>query len=246
MNANERVRVLVADDEPLSLGLAVRTIGLDPRLEVVRSCIDGSEALTALEEGGIDVALLDIRMPGIDGLTLAKIQARQAQGPEIVFATAYGEHALQAFELGVCDYVTKPYEPERLRRAVLRAASQRRLKQNGSNVRPLDRLLVRSRLGTQLVEFDQIEAVDADEKEVWLRVGTRRMRYASTISAMELILPCPPFVRVHRSFIVNLDHIAAWNDASNGTCSLVLSSGGEIPISRRYRRRLSSLFLGAR
>jgi two-component system LytT family response regulator len=246
MNNNERVRVLVADDEPLSLGLAVQTIGLDPRLEVVRSCADGSEALQALEAGGIDVALLDIRMPGIDGLTLAKIQARRAEGAEIVFATAYGEHALQAFELGVCDYVTKPYEPERLRRAVLRAASQRRLKQNGANVRPLDRLLVRSRLGTQLVEFDQIEAVDADEKEVWLRVGTRRLRYSSTISAMELVLPCPPFVRVHRSFIVNLDHIAAWNDASNGTCSLVLSAGGEIPISRRYRRRLSSLFLGAR
>jgi two-component system LytT family response regulator len=246
MTGEERIRVLVADDEPLSLGLAVRTIGLDPRLEVVHACGDGNEALEALSAGDVDVALLDIRMPGIDGLTLARLQARAQQGPEIVFATAYGEHALEAFELGVCDYVTKPYEPERLRRAMLRAASQRRLKQHGASVRPIDRLLVRSRLGTQLIPFDQIEAVDADEKEVWLRVGTRRLRYQNTISAMELMLPCPPFVRVHRSFIVNLDHIGAWNDASNGTGGLVLTGGGEIPISRRYRRRLSSLFLGMR
>lgn len=237
------VRVLVADDEPLSEALATRTIEVDPRLSVVARCENGTGVVEALSAGAIDVAVLDIRMPGLDGLALARFMARSEDRPEIVFVTAFPEHAVEAFGLDVCDYVTKPYDPDRLRRAVLKAASKRQLRNHPSTLQPMERLIVRTRGGTRLVAFSEIEAIDADEKEVWLRVGSVRLRYPGRISAMENALPCPPFVRVHRSHIVNMDWIAHMSDDSSGTGEITLRSGTTIPISRRYRRRLSALFL---
>ena len=244
MNASRSVRVLVADDEPLSLDLAARTIEIDPRLTVAARCADGASVLSALGNSPVDVAVLDIRMPTIDGLTLARVVTRHENAPGIVFVTAFGEHALEAWDLGVCDYVAKPYEPERLRRAVLRAAFRRRANDTPTELRPMERLMVRSRNASQLVEFRDIEAIDADEKEVWLQAGAKRFRYSSTISAMEAMLPCPPFVRVHRSHMVNLNHVLVLNDAINGTGEVILKSRASVPISRRYRRRLNALFLG--
>jgi DNA-binding LytR/AlgR family response regulator len=246
MSAAGQIRVLVADDEPLSLALAADTIEVDPRLAVAARCPDGQSVIDALRATPVDVIVLDIRMPQVDGLDLARVLARDPEAPEIVFATAYGEHALEAFELGVCDYVAKPYDADRLRRAIFRAATRRQAKRPAHIVRPVERLLVRSRGAGHILEFGEIQAVDADEKEVWLHVGDRRFRYSSTISAIERILPCPPFVRIHRSHIVNLDHVKLLDDASNGTGTVLLTSGAAAPISRRYRRRLYALFLASR
>lgn len=241
-----RISVLVADDEPLSLALACSTIAVDPRLIVTAQCADGASVLDALSNANVDVAVIDVNMPRVDGMAITRALARDESAPQIVFVTAHSHHALEAFELGVSDYVTKPYDPDRLRRAVLRAASRRQMQPANQSLPPMEKLLVRSRSGAHLLAYSEIELVDADEKEVWIQAGGRRFRYSSTISAMERSLPCPPFVRVHRSHIVNLDHISVLNDANNGTGSITLKSGAVAPISRRYRRRLSALFLSKR
>jgi DNA-binding LytR/AlgR family response regulator len=246
LNVARQICVLVADAEPRSLELAANTIQVDPRLTIAARCSDGAGVIEALDAAPVDVAVLDIRLPRIDGLALARTVARRDDPPEIVFVTALAEHALEAYDLGVCDYVVKPYEPERLRRAVLRAASRRCVGVATPPIRSMERLMVRCRTATQLLEFHEIEAVDADEKEVWLHAGGKRLRYSSTISAMEGVLPCPPFVRVHRSHMVNLDHVRRVDDSINGTGSIALTSGAAVPISRRYRRRLTALFLGTR
>lgn len=241
MSSARQVRVLVADDEPLSLSLACHTIAVDPRLVVAAQCNNGESVLAALSKNDVDVAVLDINMPRVDGLALSQLLAREQSSPEIVFVTAHSQHALEAFDLGVSDYVTKPYDGDRLRRAVLRAAARRQHQQRGA-LAPMEKLLVRSRTGTHLLAFSEIELIDADEKEVWIQAAERRFRYSSTISAMERMLPCPPFVRTHRSHIVNLDHVSVLNDSNNGTGEILLKSGAVTPISRRYRRRLSALF----
>jgi DNA-binding LytR/AlgR family response regulator len=239
-----RARVLVADDEALSLGLACETLEQDPRFEIVARCADGSTALAEMRRNMVDVAVLDIRMPGIDGRALARLAASEAQCPGLVFVSAFGEHALEAFEIGVCDYVTKPYEPERLRRAVWRAATRRA---NGAEAQPLEHLIVRTHASVDIVELGDIEVIDADDKEVWLqhREG-RRYRYPSTLSALAKALACPPFVRMHRSHVVNLRHIVRLRDASSRTGVITLTSGATTPLSRRYRRKLSSLFFALR
>ncbi|MGE0533098.1 MAG: LytR/AlgR family response regulator transcription factor [Hyphomonadaceae bacterium] len=242
MMSGRQVRVLVADDEPLSLSLACSTIAVDPRLVVAAQCNNGQSVLDALAKNDVDVAVLDINMPRVDGLALSQLLAREQSSPEIVFVTAHSQHALEAFDLGVSDYVTKPYDGDRLRRAVLRAAARRHAQAQGTSLAPMEKLLVRSRTGTHLLAFSEIELIDADEKEVWIQANDRRFRYSSTISAMERMLPCPPFVRTHRSHIVNLDHVSVLNDANNGTGAITLKSGAVSPISRRYRRRLSALF----
>lgn len=240
-----QVKVLVADDEPLSLALACNTIAVDPRLVITAQCSDGASVLDALANKPVDVAVIDVNMPRVDGMAISRMLSRDDTAPQIVLVTAYGDHALEAFELGVSDYVTKPYDPERLRRAVLRAAARRQPPAN-TNFAPMEKLLVRSRGATHLLAFSEIELIDADEKEVWIQAGGRRFRYSSTISAMERMLPCPPFVRTHRSHIVNLDHVDVLNDANNGTGAITLKSGVVAPISRRYRRRLSALFFSRR
>jgi DNA-binding LytR/AlgR family response regulator len=243
MNSSRRARVLIADDERLSLEMAADAVKDDPRFDVVALCGSGPEALAAVREGAIDVAVLDIRMPGLDGRSLARLAACEDDPPAIVFVTAYGEHALEAFDIGVSDYVTKPYEPERLRRAIARAAVRRA----GGAAEPLEKLVVRTHAGVEIVELSDVEVIDADEKEVWLQTHDgRRFRYPSTISALEKVLPCPPFVRTHRSHIVSLAHIARLRDASSGTGSITLTGGSVTPLSRRYRRKLSSLFFALR
>jgi len=166
----------------------------------------------------------------------------EAGAPAVVFVSAYGEHALEAFDIGVSDYITKPYEPERLRRAVMRAMTRR-----SGGAEPLDQFVVKTHCGVEMVDLAHIEVIDADEKEVWLQtIEGRRYRYPSTISALELALRCPPFVRTHRSHIVNLAHVTRLRDESSGTGSIVLRSGRIAPLSRRFRRKLSSLFFSLR
>jgi DNA-binding LytR/AlgR family response regulator len=243
VSGTARARVLIADDERLSLDLAAEALRGDQRFELVALCENGPEALAKVREGAVDVAVLDIRMPGIDGRSLARLAACEEGAPAIVFLTAYGEHALEAFDIGVSDYVTKPYEPERLRRAVMRAA----LRRAGGAPEPLEKLIVRTHNRVEIVELNTIEVIDADEKEVWLQTGDgRRFRYPSTLSALERILPCPPFVRTHRSHIVNLAHIVRLKDASSGAGAITLTGGSVTPLSRRYRRKLASLFFALR
>lgn len=237
------IRVLVVDPTMDSRSMAERSLRMDPRLVVAGPCADGASAIALAREGGVDVAVIDMRGLSVNGLDLTRILARTTPPPGIVFVADSPEFALEAFKLGVSDYVVAPYEPGRLREAVLRAASRRGLA--AATTRPMQRVIVRGRQGAQIVRYEDIELVEAAEKEVWLQVGGRRMRYASTVASMEGVLPCPPFVRVHRAFIVNLDHVRRLDDGPNGAAALTVTSGAVAAVSRGYRRRLVALF-GAR
>ncbi|MEO7235878.1 MAG: response regulator, partial [Lapillicoccus sp.] len=117
------LRALVVDDEAPTLAELTYLLGQDPRIGTLHTASSGTEALRALEEHSVDVVFCDISMPGLDGLDLAKVLARFADRPQVVFVTAYEEHAVDAFELQATDYVMKPIRTERLGEAVRRVVA---------------------------------------------------------------------------------------------------------------------------
>src|SRR5256885_3649492 len=122
--ADSPLRALVADDEEPALAELVYLLRQDPRIGSIRTASNGPDALKILQGADLDVVFCDIKMPGMDGIDLARVLSKFASRPQIVFVTAYDEHAVAAFELEATDYVMKPVRPERLAQAVQRVVAQ--------------------------------------------------------------------------------------------------------------------------
>lgn len=190
------MRVLIVDDEPLARSRMAGLLGACAEVEVVGSVGDGEEALKALGVLQPDVLLLDINMPGIDGVALAQRLAGRSR-PQVVFCTAYEEHALKAFELGAVDYLLKPVRLERLREALQRA--QRRLDDS-----PRDPITyLHGRLGNQQVRIslDEVICLLAEEKYVVVHHRGGELLIEESLRQLEEAYP-DQLARLHRNCLV--------------------------------------------
>jgi DNA-binding LytR/AlgR family response regulator len=239
------VRVLVVDDEPLARRRLVRLLAQIAGVELAGEAADGVEALQSIERERPDVVLLDIRMPGLDGLALA--ESREGL-PPIVFTTAHDEYAVRAFEVSAVDYLMKPVKLERLRAALAKARG--RASGDGAGLRALlERLLppevapVVARAGASVRVFDprSISRFRAEDKYVVFRAGGRDHLLDESLSRLEERLAPLGFVRVHRAELVNLGHVRALHGRDD-EARVELSDGQTAPVSRRFaaelRRRL--------
>jgi len=227
-----RLRAVVVDDEPLARARLRRLLAQHPEVEVLADCGSGEESIATLQQLRPDVAFLDIRMPDMDGFDVLDALGPQ-RPPQVVFVTAYSEHAVRAFETRALDYLLKPVSAERLRQAVerLQPASA------AAEAFP-ERIPVPVGGRIHLVETAQIDHVDAHANYVELHLGTRSLVLRETMTSLESRLDPGRFLRVHRSRLVRLDGIVEAQAHASGRFLLRLKSGARIVTGRSYAARV--------
>jgi DNA-binding LytR/AlgR family response regulator len=207
-----------------------------PRIGTVVTASDATEALRRLRDGSFAAVFLDIRMPGLDGLELARVLSRFAHPPEIVFVTAFEQHAVEAFELQAVDYLLKPVRPERLSDAIRRLGASAR-RPDDVEEEELDRIAVETGGRTRLVERDAIRVVEASGDYVRLHTADGAFLVRMPISSLEEAWRDAGFVRVHRRYLIALRHVTELRTRPGGGYDLVVA-GQELPVSRRHAREL--------
>ena len=232
------LRVLVVDDELHAIRrLCLLCARLDG-VQIAGTANGGSEGLRLLATLRPDVLLLDIAMPGIDGMAVARAVAALETPPAIVFVTAHDRFAVQAFDLAVADYLLKPVTQERLDRALKRIRPLASLSPAPApaSARCQD-LWVPS--GGQLcrVPVTTIDLVEAERDYVRLHVGTRSFLMSGTLTSLESRLNTEQFVRAHRSWIVRRAHVSGMKRLPSGGWVAVLTGGRQIPIGRKFLSR---------
>ncbi len=246
------LRLLAVDDEAPALDDLVYLLKSDPRVAHVEAVTDATKALRTLHAGqGVDAVFLDIRMPGLDGLDLARVLSRFAQPPPIVFVTAHQEPAVEAFELKALDYLLKPVRPERLAESVHRivhevldakgpepvaAAPVERLPDVGDEVIPVE-------LGgiTRFIRLADIRYVEAHGDYARLHTATGSGLVRAALNGLEERWRSAGFVRIHRSHLVSLGHIDELR-LEDGHLSVNIG-GAVLPVSRRHARHLRQLLV---
>jgi two-component system LytT family response regulator len=249
----ELIRTLVVDDDPLSRKRIRAFLEREDDVEVVGECADGAEAIPRILLERPDLVFLDVQMPGVDGFGVV-----DAIGPDhmpvTVFASAYVEFALRAFEAYALDYLLKPFDEERFQRTLVRAREATRTRRPLADPR-LDALLkylqaparqdypqllaVKSGDQYRFVEVADIDWIEADGNYIRLHMGKQERLVHKTLAEMEERLLDPSrFVRIHRSTIVNLSRIATVEPLFNRELSVALKDGTRLVCSRRYRPRL--------
>ena len=239
---SDTLEVLVVDDEEPALEDLAYLLRQHPRIGAVVTASDATEALRHLRDGSFAAVFLDIRMPGLDGLELARVLSRFASPPDIIFVTAFEQHAVEAFELQAVDYLLKPVRPERLSDAIGRlGATPRRAGVDGEDdeedADELDRIAVETGGRTRMVERDSIRFVEASGDYVRLHTDDGAFLVRMPISALEDAWRDNGFVRVHRRYLIALRHVTELRTRPGGGYDLVLA-GQELPVSRRHAREL--------
>jgi DNA-binding LytR/AlgR family response regulator len=233
--ADGSLEVLVVDDEEPALADLAYLLRQHPRIGSVVTASDATEALRRLRDGSFAAVFLDIRMPGLDGLELARVLSRFARPPEIVFVTAFEQHAVEAFELQAVDYLLKPVRPERLSDAIRRLGGPARPAAAGGAEE--DRIAVETGGRTRMVERDSIRFVEASGDYVRLHTPDGAFLVRVPISSLEETWRDAGFVRVHRRYLIALRHVSELRVRNGGGYDLVVA-GEQIPVSRRHAREL--------
>jgi two-component system LytT family response regulator len=251
-----KMRTIIADDEPLSREKLRFFLESEPDVQIVAECVDVEETANALKRYRPDLLLLDIELGGGNGFqVLQSVPAHDL--PIVIFTTAYDSYALQAFEAQALDYLLKPFDQERLHRALERAKGELvKLARGALNERSMidllsaagktpreNRLIIKSGGRVVFIQMDEIDYVEAAANYVRLHLsGKNAYLYRETIGRMADRLDPSEFIRVHRSFVVNISKIKELQPCNNGEFMVSLRSGKDIPCSRFYRHALESLW----
>ncbi|MBS0662362.1 MAG: response regulator transcription factor [Verrucomicrobia bacterium] len=242
----KRIRTLIADDEPLAREGIATMLRTDPEVEVVGQCADGQSTVEAIRQLRPDLVYLDVQMPRGSGFEALR-QLQPAEIPEVIFVTAYDQYAVQAFESGATDYLVKPFRDQRFQEALRRAKRRVRNRDEEANSAATER---RARIAFKvageylLVTPPELIAVEARGDFVLIQVGAKVHRVRETLQEVERRLDAKQFVRIHRSYIVNLDHVSRIAPTLYGDYTVVLSNGAKVRLSRSYRSALGRLLPG--
>ncbi|MDX2013229.1 MAG: LytTR family DNA-binding domain-containing protein [Myxococcaceae bacterium] len=233
------LRVLIADDEQLARARLTRLLSAMEDVTLVGEAKDGDEVLARVRDGGIDVVLLDVQMPKLTGVEAMALWP--ADGPWVVFCTAHAEHAVKAFEVEAVDYLLKPVEPDRLKKA-LDKARQRETKERFSDAvkkhQAIARLPVQTRQG--LVLLDPQAVTHAVLEGELVTVHTRDASFLTdyTLNDLEQRLSGGSFERVHRRALLNLEAVTRLEPLETGGYLARTVNGGSVEVSRQAARDL--------
>ncbi len=253
----DRLRVAIVDDEaPARAALRVLLAERDD-VEIVEECRNGQDAVDAIRRTSIDLVLLDIEMPGLDGFAVIE-EIGPERMPLTMFITAHEEHALRAFEADAIDYILKPFDRTRFfaafDRAVRRITERRTAEWAGrltallgrrvpaATAAPPARFPVPVGDRVVFVPIDDIEWIEASDQYVILHAGRKEFTIRQTIQSVMQKLPPRRFAQIHRSHAVNLARVSEVLKLGKGDAQVIMSSGTELRLSRRFRDRLRESF----
>jgi two-component system LytT family response regulator len=254
------MRTLIVDDEPLARELLRSMLEREPDIEIVGERGDGLSAIEAVGELAPDLLFLDVQMPELDGFGVIDAIDRERM-PAVIFVTAYDRYAVRAFEVHALDYLLKPFDEERLERAVARArgmigrdderdAIDARLLALLREMRPareyIERIAIREKTRVLLQPVREIDWLEADGKYVRVHAGSAVHTIRDGIGRLHGDLDPDRFIRISRSAIVNIDRVAELRPWFQGDYLVVLVNGRQIPSTRGYRDALQALLDGRR
>jgi DNA-binding LytR/AlgR family response regulator len=236
-----KIRALVVDDEPLARDELAFLLGQCGDVELVGEAKDASSALDLVSLTAPDVAFVDLRMPGPDGIALA--DALRARRPEtrVVVVSAHDDGALRAFEARVLDYLLKPVRLERLERALERVRESRPGSAEGEA--PLTRIAVKRKNGYVVVDVADVVYFEMKDELVWAVTATDRFALDLTLATVESRVPAEVFFRSHRGALVRLDRILKIEPSGPGSFELVLDHPDHprVPLARERAKALREL-----
>jgi DNA-binding LytR/AlgR family response regulator len=236
--------VLAVDDEPPALDELAYLLNADGRVAHVHRAGDATEALRVLRDTEVDAVFLDIRMPGLDGMELARILRRFARPPAIVFVTAYDDGAVDAFDLGVTDYVRKPVRAERLGESLRRVAGSRLAPAPGPATSADEPAIPVELAGTtRMLPRSSVRWVEAQGDYARLHTADASHLVRVSLATLAERWANAGFVRIHRSYLVQIRLIAELRLTGSGY--VVAVDGVELPVSRRHTRELKDKLIRA-
>jgi two-component system, LytTR family, response regulator len=251
------LRTMIADDEPLARERLKMLLAPDPDIDIVVECRNGSEVVKSLKAAKTDLLFLDIQMPGRDGFEVIE-EIGPANMPITVFVTAHNEHAVNAFEVHALDYLVKPIAKSRLEQTLARvkeriqlqeafaareqiSSAVQALRQVTAHSEPTRRFLARNGNTASVVSVSDIEWIEAADYYVCLHAGGKRHLLRESIRALETQLDPNKFIRLHRSAIVNLDHVREIHRDGQAEGWVLLSTGARVRLNRNGWRKLIGL-----
>ncbi len=244
------IHAVVADDEVLARQKLRQLLRDDHDIEIVGESATALETIELVKAANPELLFLDIRMPGMDGFDVVHALTNQADAPlpRIIFTTAYDQYALRAFEVNAVDYLLKPFTLERLRAAIERVREQSQAKQPGSGAGNgngkgvnfyTNRIVFKSRGRILFMPVSDIRWIGAEGNYVRLSTATETHLLRETMAHLEERLDPRGFLRVHRSFIVNLKYVKEVRRETNGDSVVIMDSGHKVALGRSYRASLN-------
>ena len=241
------IRTLIVDDEALARQLVREYLRPHRDVEIVGECGNGFDAVHAMSDKGtaarIDLVFLDIQMPQLSGLEVLELTGRDHG---VIFTTAFDDYALKAFDLHAVDYLLKPFSQARFDQALAQARKVLRQAPTGlktllagAQARP-ERLLIRERHQVHVVPVDTIDCIEAQDDYVCIHVGAKSYLKTQSLSDLHTHLDPRRFVRVHRSWIINIDRLQQLDRAAKDSLVAILRTGLQVPISRSGYERVKA------
>ena len=247
VSAKERWRALIVDDEELARHIIREFLQTHREIEIAAECANGFEAVKAVAEHKPDLIFLDVQMPKLTGFDVLELIGEDVS---VIFVTAYDQYAMRAFEVHAVDYLLKPIGKERFEAALERAKSRLGEKMPfaqklADSARPpqqfLERVVVKDGTRVTLIPIGKLDYVEAQDDYVALASQGKKHLKQQTIASLEACLDPNCFVRIHRSYIVNLERVARIEPYGKDSRLAILSDGARLPVSRTGYARLQSL-----
>ncbi|HTG58373.1 MAG TPA: LytTR family DNA-binding domain-containing protein, partial [Terriglobia bacterium] len=238
---------VIVDDEELARRVLRELLRAHNEVEVVAECANGFEAVKAVAELKPDLLFLDVQMPKLDGFEVLELIA---EGPAVIFVTAYDQYALRAFEAHAVDYLLKPFGADRLKVALERTKERLGGKlpppaELAAAARPpaqyLERIVVKDGSRVHIIPVAKLDYAEAQDDYVALAVEGKKHLKQQTLSNLEKGLDPERFLRIHRSYIVNLDRLGKVEPYGKDTHVVVLTTGAQLPVSRSGYARLREI-----
>lgn len=250
------MKALIVDDEDLARAVVREHLAAHPDMEVAAECANGFEALKAAAQHQPDLVFLDVQMPKLDGFEVLELLEAEGKRPAVVFVTAYDQHAMRAFEAHAVDYLLKPFSRERFDAALAKARALHAaqpappapaaatLAAAARQGRPLERIVVKDGPKVSVVHLERLDWVQAQDDYVLLRTEGRSLLKQQTLASLESQLDPARFIRIHRSYILNLDRLVRIEQDTKEHRDAVLRDGTRLPVSRAGYQRLRDLWEG--
>ena len=244
----KNMRVVIVDDEELARSVLREYLQEHPDMQIVAECTNGFEAVKAVVELKPDLIFLDIQMPRLDGFEVLELIG---QDVNVIFVTAFDKYAVRAFEIHAVDYLLKPFSSERLAKSLEQARSKVERHEpipiseltaaaaHGNS--KVERVLIRDGSNVHVIPVGKIDYVEAQDDYVCYRSEGKRLLKQQTLAQAETCLDSSRFVRIHRSYILNIERLAKLELYAKDSHAAILRDGTRLPVSRAGYSRLNEL-----